>query len=521
MEQYKKDLRYIIIFGIIVYFTGNWLLPVTDPVECNYTLTAKEMLAANDWVSPQIFGNYWYDKPIFFYWELMTAFSIFGINDFAARFFPSCFTITALVITYLFGRKVIGERQAFCGTLILASSVAFMYLGKAIITDMSLFVFHSATLMAFYLGYRSKNRNLYYVSYAAAAFATLTKGPVGLALPGLTILVFLIIRRDFKEILKLKIIPGLILYFAIGGPWYYQMYTLHGMDFIGGFLGTHNVLRATVSEHPRDNVWWYYIMIFSASFVPWTFGLIKLRLPIFTKKFWAELPEERVFLLCWAFVTIGCYQMAATKYPTYTLPSTLPLALLWGCWLADREALVKKVAIGSAVFFMTAYCTIIPYYMDTNVTGRNDSALIEKHVGADELLLSVGNYRTSTVYYSGRTIYKLEHYWEVEEDAPSNMSWNAKNVMPFMGIEQLPLDKPVYIIVNINQADNFANLFPESIASYEVLDENATCKLVRLSYHGPVFDGEKFTNTTPETAEAYMNNLIRVREKIAALKQAQ
>ena len=57
--------------------------------ESNYTQTAKEMLLSGDWVSPRIFGNFWYDKPAFFYWELIAAFKVFGFTDFAARFFPA------------------------------------------------------------------------------------------------------------------------------------------------------------------------------------------------------------------------------------------------------------------------------------------------------------------------------------------------------------------------------------------------------------------------------------------------
>ncbi len=49
-----------------------WSSP--DPVESNYVLTARETLASGDYVSPRIFGNYWYDKPVFFYWELIAAF---------------------------------------------------------------------------------------------------------------------------------------------------------------------------------------------------------------------------------------------------------------------------------------------------------------------------------------------------------------------------------------------------------------------------------------------------------------
>ena len=52
------------------------------------------------------------------------------------------------------------------------------------------------------------------------------------------------------------------------------MYSVHGQDFINGFLGLHNVTRATQSEHPEDNVWWYYLAIFLGASMPWTGAVI-------------------------------------------------------------------------------------------------------------------------------------------------------------------------------------------------------------------------------------------------------
>ena len=65
----RKDLLYLGAFALLLFLFGSWLMPVTDPVESNYVETAKEMIAAGDYLSPRIFGNYWYDKPILFYWE--------------------------------------------------------------------------------------------------------------------------------------------------------------------------------------------------------------------------------------------------------------------------------------------------------------------------------------------------------------------------------------------------------------------------------------------------------------------
>ena len=220
----------------VLYFWGNAALPVTAPVEVNYAETAKEMLAAGDYLSPQIYGNYWYDKPIFFYWELIAAFSAFGVTDFAARFFPALFGVFGLLLTYAFARRLYDERTAFWSTLILGSCVLYAVLAKLILTDMSLFVFFGGTLAAFFLGYETGGRGYFYAAYACAGLATLTKGPVGILLPGLVVFVFLILRRDFGALVRIRILTGLAVYLAVCAPWYCYMYLTHGADFVNTFL---------------------------------------------------------------------------------------------------------------------------------------------------------------------------------------------------------------------------------------------------------------------------------------------
>lgn len=65
----------------LLLFFGNGQLWITDSVESNYALTAKEMVLSGDWISPQIYGNYWYDKPVFFYW--LTAAGVIAITALA------------------------------------------------------------------------------------------------------------------------------------------------------------------------------------------------------------------------------------------------------------------------------------------------------------------------------------------------------------------------------------------------------------------------------------------------------
>lgn len=174
----------LLVLAAILCFVANHLLVVTDPVESNYVLTAKEMLASGDYFSPRIFGNYWYDKPIFFYWELIAAFKLFGISNFSARFFPALFGMAGILLAYGFTARLYDKKTGFLTGLILLTTVEYFYLSKAIITDMTLFVFYSACLMAFYIAYSEGKPRWYYLAYAFAGLAVLTKGPIGFFQPG-------------------------------------------------------------------------------------------------------------------------------------------------------------------------------------------------------------------------------------------------------------------------------------------------------------------------------------------------
>lgn len=115
LQRLLDDIGYVPILlaaAVLVCFTGNALIKITDPVESNYALTAMEMLQSGDYVSPRIFGNYWYDKPVLFYWELMAAFSLFGTTEFAARFFPSVFGLIGVVMAYGFASRLYDKRRA-------------------------------------------------------------------------------------------------------------------------------------------------------------------------------------------------------------------------------------------------------------------------------------------------------------------------------------------------------------------------------------------------------------------------
>ena len=213
-------------------FAGNGSLLITDSVESNYALTAKEMVLSGDWLSPQIYGHYWYDKPIFFYWLTALAYKMFGFTEFASRFFPALFGLGSVALLAWGASKLENARSGFFSALVLLSSVEFFLISKSVITDAVLFFFFSATLLFFYLGYRDGRARYWYIMYAAAGLAVLTKGPIGVLLPGLIIMLFLLWQRDWRVLKRMHLVSGILLCAAVAVPWYAVMYSLHGSDLV-------------------------------------------------------------------------------------------------------------------------------------------------------------------------------------------------------------------------------------------------------------------------------------------------
>ena len=449
MTEYLKKHPYLLLIIIsgFLFLIGNNLAAITDTAESNYALTAKEMVLSGDWMSPQIYGRYWYDKPIFYYWELSASFAALGFNEFAARL-PSVILGTLSVLyTYWFASRIYGRKIGWLSAIILMTSFEFWLLSKTVITDATLFLFMSMSVSSFYLGY-TESRKYYYLCYIFAAFAVLTKGPIGLLLPGFSALVFLLWRRDIKEMLHVHLVSGLALFLIVCAPWYAYMVQQHGTDFLLNFFGVHNFLRATMAEHQNTNHWWFYIMMYFVGFMPWSFITIPT---LFRKWKRHELSFKRAdaitqFLLIWAFSVLLVFQIIATKYTTYTFPSIFAFAILSAKILDEYTVGVKWKAIVTGAVYIVLVLTVAPIatYLSS---GKGPGLLLASMDTGNKKIVYENGYRTSTVFYSGKTIYQLVPEAKMAGMEPGTLSWNAKNVMPLYPEEQLKEGKEGYISV--------------------------------------------------------------------------
>ena len=324
----------LFLLTVLSYGFYNAYLPITDPVESNYVLSAITMLKHNSWISPMIYDQVWYDKPPLTYWALMISYKLFGISDFTSRIPNTLIAGGSVALMYHLVYRIRESKHiAVMSALLLFSALQFWYISHAVITDGFLFFFSLAIFGYSYLGFAKNDKYSIVKAYGAAALAVVTKGPVGIVLPGLILLLFIAIRWFTKKDnddysldkdIKLLFNPfGIFLFIILASPWYIAMYSIHGQEFISGFLGLHNMERALVSEHPKFNVWYYYLIIVPLALLPWTPAVIYRLKSIKWKN------DFYLIGAIWFIIIVLFYSLVATKYITYTLLAIIP-CIIWG-----------------------------------------------------------------------------------------------------------------------------------------------------------------------------------------------
>lgn len=321
----EKNFWIVLLLTIAAIFVNLGSIPLLDPDEPVYAETAKEMIRFNDFISPRIYGEYWYDKPPMYYWLVAVAFNLFGINEFAARVPSALLAVLCVAVVCLSASKLFGERAGVASGLILSTSVEFFYLGKAAVTDITLTLFLTASLLCFL-------HKRYCLFYLFSALATLTKGPIGFLLPGAIVVIWMVLTRRFGELKQMKIPLGIVIWAAVALPWYLAMYRLHGFDFVNGFIDVNNIARFTTAEHEMTAGWYFFIPVLILGFFPWTallFQTIKASLQAKDKKEYDTL----LFLNSWAVFIFLFFSLSNTKLLTYILPLYPPLSMLVGWYL--------------------------------------------------------------------------------------------------------------------------------------------------------------------------------------------
>ena len=209
----------------------------------------------------------------------------------------------------------------------------------------------SLSLLCHWRCYVSGSTRRWWLAWVLLALAVL-KGARGVALTGITLSLYALIRRDLSGLWRLlRPIPGLLITAALSLPWYVAELVVEGQPFWDSFFGYHNLQRLTSVVNDHLQPWWFFGPVLVVASLPFTplllLGLARCLAAFRGEGSRLQVPAAqslRDFAGCWVFSLLILFTLAATKLPSYWLPAT-PAAALVIALTAQAPSLRKRPLI--------------------------------------------------------------------------------------------------------------------------------------------------------------------------------
>lgn len=341
------------VLVLLVWFGTLGVRHLVSSDEGRYAEIAREMFISGDWVTIRYNALKYFEKPPFHLWVTSLAYAAFGIGEWQARLCVALSGMAGLLATMLAARRWFGRRAAWQTGLVLLAAPIWnvgahfnaldMTLGGALACVLAcmLMACHPVTSRAARLGWMLG-------CWAAMAVAVLSKGLVGIVLPGLVLVIYSLVRRDIRIWARLEIVPGLLLFLAIVTPWFWLVQQ-RNPEFFHFFFVHEHWERYTSTVHSRRGPLWYFVPLLLAGFLPWLGLFPGMWKAVMSRAGTREARaastppmsrgggeaagpsfEPALLAAIWAIAIFGFFSLSGSKLPGYIIPVFPALALLAG-----------------------------------------------------------------------------------------------------------------------------------------------------------------------------------------------
>lgn len=339
-----------------------------DQDEPLYAQMAREMVQTGDWLTLHFNGAPWYVHPPLYVWLAAATGAVAGFSTFTARVWSAAAGVLVVLVTVLIGTRLFGRRTGMIAGAVLAVTLQLLVQGHLTGLDTLLLFWMLLAVHAFIRAHQTGDRAEYLRFFLWCGLATLTKGPVGLLLPGLVIAAFVTIRRAWSRWRGVPWRLGLAIYAAVGGWWYAVETWLHGWPFFQSVFWHFGIERFFGVVDAQTGPWYFYVPVIVLGALPWTTFL-----PAAAAHHIRRLRTDgSLLVVLWCVVTFLFYTAADTKVPSYILPvypfAAIAVAAVWdsaqappgadrrlGISLAALIALVAALVAGIARYFAGLY----------------------------------------------------------------------------------------------------------------------------------------------------------------------
>ena len=354
----------MLLFAVIIW-CGNLeyrKLALSD--EGRYSEIPRYMAQSGDWVTPRLNGIKYFEKPPLQYWATAAAYSVFGEHNWTARLWPALTGFLGVLLAFYFGTRLYGADAGFYAALVLGSSLLYTGMAHILTLDMGLTFFLGLAMAGLLLALDPRaaartNRVWMHVAAAGCALAVLSKGLIGIVLPGGVIVLYILVKRDFALVRRLHLVSGGLLFLAITAPWFIAV-SIANPEFPQFFFIHEHLQRYTSTIHRRYQPWYYFVPILLLGILPWIATLWDA-LASALKRPRTEGFDATLFLLLWSGFIFVFFSISGSKLPSYILPMFPALALLIAVRLTTIDARVLAWQLAPLPVIALAGLFAVPY----------------------------------------------------------------------------------------------------------------------------------------------------------------
>ncbi|MCJ7614428.1 PQQ-binding-like beta-propeller repeat protein [Candidatus Bathyarchaeota archaeon] len=325
---FSKHTDALYILAILAFSTiflvdlGSGPLWVAD--EKIYSQWAFHMLKTGDYMTPWAFGRLtmWLAKPPLFMWLMSLAYQLFGINNFATRFWNPVFGTLSLVLIFYLGKKLYNRYVGFLSALTLGTFTTFNMFARRAMTDVPLIFFIMASIYFLLLNEKRDDTNRYAVLGGLFfGLAFMTKQVAALLIPLIVFSYFIATGRSIRFFFTKRF----TLFWGVGllvvSPWVIYMILRFGPDFWQTFFAYSVVSRAINPIEGHVGGYFYYFnflasneTLFWVILLPFAAGLCAFNSVI--RHF-----KEDTLILAWMSIVLVVFTFVQTKIWWYILPA--------------------------------------------------------------------------------------------------------------------------------------------------------------------------------------------------------
>lgn len=320
-------------FLVAVLLVLAALRPLALPDEGRYGEIGRWMLVSGDWLIPRVDGIPFFHKPPLLYWLEALSLWVFGVTGWSVRLVVAAHAAMMLVVSYLAIRRISTAQHAHTAVWMLGSSLSFLIGGQYVNHDMVVAAWISVALWCFGLAFALHDRPHLWLAragFAACGFGILAKGLIGLVLPGLVVLIWLLATRQMRKVLHLPWISGLILFCVIALPWFVVAQLKFDQLLHYMFVKQH-FQRYTETTFNNAQPFWFYGVALALLFFPWL-GFVIYQAWVSLKRAAPVMPPGLNGMVAlwwiWLLTIFVFFSIPSSKLVGYMLPVMPALAAL-------------------------------------------------------------------------------------------------------------------------------------------------------------------------------------------------